>query len=178
MNAVEFLSKEMKNLDINFRVNDYPLADDLASLELNMSERQSLGGDVSVTIKKDGKFAIGCYVGNFKDAMKVMQFTKLIQLATGIALKWEALHIDVSHDLEPPEPQEASYEETFGEPVEDTISKYKANRAELHERGLEAAKAFLLTNKKINAIKVYRQHTGIGLYEAKQVIDKYSEQLG
>lgn len=93
VNAVDFLNDKMRTSKYSSRVGDNAIGDDLATLEIYIHEQQSIAGDVSLILKKDGRFAISNYSGNFTSAMEAIDFAKLIQLVANIAMEWEALHI-------------------------------------------------------------------------------------
>ena len=111
INAVEFLNQELEKLNVvRYRVYEQELGDDLAVANLYMTESyQTLSGDVNLTLKKDGKFAVSCYSGNFGNWETANQFAQLLQKASGIACKWEAIHsIDDSLDSDESEDTQAT----------------------------------------------------------------------
>lgn len=87
LNAVEFLNKEMAHTSIERDI-------DSEGLDLILKGKLA----VSLVIKERGKYQIDTYLDYFADAIVAdaivaNQFARLIQLAAGIALKWEALHM-------------------------------------------------------------------------------------
>lgn len=92
MNTQDFLTREMGNTHYAHRSYVSGLNGDSAVLELAVSVEE-LATPLKIHIYADGTHKINSYSWNSNDAMATANYGKLITLAAGIALKWQA-HVE------------------------------------------------------------------------------------